>query len=145
MQDPLTEGQSRPSLADAVNALMADPSVLQGAFEALKKSGIGTPSATPTPPPPDPPQEEEIPKKEMAEASAPLPTDTGELVRALSPMLSMLSSHPSQKSGESKGADRRAALLVALRPYLSESRREAVDYIVKISQVSDLIKKSNRP
>ena len=140
MAEHPTEDTVRPSLSDAINALMADPTVLQGAFEALKKSGIGAPTAT------EPTQgsSEVNEEKEEVKASSLPSSDAGELIRTLSPMLSMLSSRPNPQSGGGKDADRRAALLIALRPYLSESRQEAIDHIVKISQVSDLIKRSTK-
>lgn len=36
--------------------------------------------------------------------------------------------------------DKRTALLLALRPYLSPGRREAVDYITKLGKLNDLFK-----
>ena len=36
--------------------------------------------------------------------------------------------------------DRRAALLCAMKPYLSADRREAIDYIIKLSKLGDLLK-----
>lgn len=144
MPDSINEGESRPSLADAINAVMADPSIIQGALEALKKSGVGFPQGDSHSPPPPEAAEEVKEEKTGEDSSLPVSQDTGELIRAISPMLSMLSSPPSRPQTPTNGADRRAALLVALRPYLSESRRDAIDYIVKISQVSDLIKKAGR-
>ena len=43
---------------------------------------------------------------------------------------------PHGKSGE----DSRTALLCAMKPYLSEERRNAVDYIVKLSRLSEILK-----
>ena len=146
MQDSIPDNDSRPSLADAMSAIMADPSIIQGALEALKKSGIGAPQGDtpPTPPTPEPSPEALDSGVPTAADTAPVSQDMGELVRTLSPMLSMLSPHQPSDSTGVKGADRRSALLMALRPYLSESRREAIDYIIRVSQVSDLIRKSGR-
>ena len=37
-------------------------------------------------------------------------------------------------------SDKRTALLLALRPYLSESRCEAIDYITRIGKLGDILK-----
>lgn len=36
--------------------------------------------------------------------------------------------------------DRRAALLCAMKPYLSHDRQQAVDYIIKLSRLGDILK-----
>ncbi len=40
----------------------------------------------------------------------------------------------------SNAADSRAALLCAMKPYLGKERREAVDYIIKLSKLGDILK-----
>ena len=141
MPEPNIGNEPRPSLADAINAVMSDPSIIKGALEALKKSGLTEPHIKEEPPSPTEGADQEAAE---ARASQPVSQDTGELISALSPMLSLLSPQPSHPQRSSEDGDRRSALLVALRPYLSESRREAIDYIIKISQVTDLIKKAGR-
>ena len=143
MQDPISDNDIRPSLADAMNAIMSDPSIISTALAALKNSSSA--ASAQSVPTQEPPQQVEPEDKdeESKQVSTPVGQDTSELMRNLAPMLSMLTAPRS--SAVSKEADSRAALLVALRPYLSESRREAIDYIIKISQVSDLIKKASRP
>lgn len=37
-------------------------------------------------------------------------------------------------------ADRRAALLCALKPYLGHDRQNAIDYIIKLSRLGDILK-----
>ena len=39
-----------------------------------------------------------------------------------------------------KPADNRSALLYALRPYLGKQRQDAIDYIVKLSKLGDILK-----
>lgn len=39
-----------------------------------------------------------------------------------------------------KFADNRSALLYALRPYLGKQRQDAIDYIVKLSKLGDILK-----
>lgn len=38
------------------------------------------------------------------------------------------------------GQDRRAALLCAMKPYLSHDRQDAIDYIIKLSRLGDVLK-----
>ena len=47
---------------------------------------------------------------------------------------------PTQSHSKPKGQDNRAALLCAMKPYLREERRQAIDYIVKLSQLGDILK-----
>ena len=42
------------------------------------------------------------------------------------------------KSG--RGSDSRTALLCAMKPYLSQDRRNAIDYIVKLGRLGDILK-----
>lgn len=89
------------------------------------------------------------PKKEETE-------DTAEVSAAPSP-LSALAANPELLSRlpeliavmkpllgggtpPSGGADKRLALLCALKPYLSPKRQETVDYITKMSRLGDTIK-----
>ena len=66
--------------------------------------------------------------------TAKLPIDPA-LLSKLPELLSAIS--PSQKGG---GNDKRLALLCALKPYLSPKRCETIDYITKISRLSDTVK-----
>lgn len=61
-----------------------------------------------------------------------------EIIGVLKPMVSQ--SESKQPSG---GYDKRIALLTALKPYLSSERCDAVDYIAKMSKLSDLLKNLN--
>ncbi len=63
------------------------------------------------------------------------------MIETVKPMLQNLSSPPREdKERLPKEHDRRAALLLALKPYLSPHRCEAVDYIVKISGITKLLR-----
>ena len=48
-----------------------------------------------------------------------------------------VSSHTDKPS---PSADSRTALLCAMKPYLSEDRRNAIDYIVKLGRLGDILK-----
>ena len=62
------------------------------------------------------------------------PQKLPDMLTSLAPLLSNELSKGSQKN------DERTCLLRALKPYLSEGRREAVEYIIKISRLSDILK-----
>ena len=78
------------------------------------------------PSPEDTPQE-----AHSAPVGAPLSPELGKLVSTLSPLLS--------GKGTPAQEDHRACLLRALKPYLSPSRREAVDTVLRLSQLSDVL------
>ena len=46
---------------------------------------------------------------------------------------------PALGGGKNKNSARRCALLKALEPYLSENRREAMEYIIKVTSLIDLL------
>ena len=59
-----------------------------------------------------------------------------EVINVIKPMIS------SAPQGESKNAshDRRMGLLIAMKPYLSPKRCEAIDYIARMSKLSETLK-----
>ena len=56
------------------------------------------------------------------------------------PLVRALSKDGQEPSAAGQGGDRRA-LLCALKPYLSPSRCEAVDYLLRLWQMGDAIKR----
>ena len=62
------------------------------------------------------------------------PTKPPEAISALAPLLS------ADLSKLTRGDDKRACLLRALKPYLSEGRCEAIEYIIKFSALSGILK-----
>ena len=128
------------SLSDAINMLMENPEIISSVASALgnisqtKESGSDTAS-------------EHIEKEETAsadqgrESAAPQTPDLSALVSSLSPLMMRLSgSHPSGRTTAKTEVDRREALLCALKPYVSEGRQEAIDYILRISRISEVLK-----
>ncbi|MBO5416575.1 MAG: hypothetical protein J6A83_08115 [Clostridia bacterium] len=63
-----------------------------------------------------------------------------ELVAAIAPMLSTAGakSVPAGKIGVS--GDKRSCLLVALKPYLSRERCEAIDYMIRLGALSEIFR-----
>ncbi len=43
-------------------------------------------------------------------------------------------------ASQNKGADSRTALLCAMKPYLSRDRQNAIDYIIKLGRLGDILK-----
>lgn len=72
---------------------------------------------------------------------APKAEETAVPAAAVSPDLTKLLAGASQKGGEKQrpNSARRCALLRALEPYLSDSRREAMEYILKVSTLIDIL------
>ena len=88
-------------------------------------------------------------KGDAEESKAPsVPTITPEMMQKLPQMMSALaplvggggkeSSSGSTGKGPGDG-EKRKRLLAALRPYLSDSRRGAVDQILKVTEMTDLL------
>lgn len=71
--------------------------------------------------------------KESAPASLSLPTKD-------EPAGAFDTSKSAKPAISHSDSDRRAALLCAMKPYLSADRREAIDYIIKLSRLGDLLK-----
>lgn len=69
-------------------------------------------------------------------------SDTTNGARALSSLAPLLGS--SLKKDASVGiSSNQASLLRSLKPYLNDNRRQAVDYIIGITEISQLLKKTN--
>ena len=134
-----------PSISDAINKLMANPEIISTVAAALgnmNAQGKASLTAEDTDKEDSPTVTDEGADEKSAQAGS--HSDLGELVKSLTPVITTLknTSHPSvQKNSE---AARREALLCALKPYVSEGRREAIDYIIRISQVSDILKNIQR-
>lgn len=82
--------------------------------------------------------------------TSPLPADAMSavlsnpaLMAKLPEVMAALSPGKGTPSIKKAPPDKRTALLLALRPYLSESRCEAIDYITRLGKISDLLKNLN--
>ncbi len=149
----------QPSISDAIDKILAHPELISMVASVLGSEGgerashgssadsspseenmesspedpVGntvssaSPSSSLSSPPSDPQQV----------SASPLP----ELMTSLAPLLSGLSQKGGGKKELPKITDsRQACLLRALKPYVSGGRREAIDYMIRISQVTDLLK-----
>lgn len=76
-----------------------------------------------------------------------------ELISIISPLMGSISSQsqanaqstqkaslPISHSPQNHEAQNRSALLCALKPYLKKERQEAIDYMIKLSRLGDILK-----
>lgn len=115
-------------LSSVLSKALSDPSfaaTLAGLASGLRKGGQAKP-----------------PETEPKTGSKSQP-DPGEAVTSLLPMLAGLGAPAGRDDHEGEenrqGGDPRCGLLLALKPYLSRSRRDAVDKIVRMSKTAGLI------
>lgn len=135
---------SPPSLSDAIEKIMANPqliSMVASTLGAMKNAEEKKSADTAAEPEEVSPVSED---KESASAMA-VPEqmpDLSALVSSLAPMMSKLGgSSANGYHKEFRAANDREALLCALKPYVSAGRREAIDYIIRISQISDVLRR----
>lgn len=129
------------SVSNALGTLLGDPNALSGVAGALKRLGIlegdgenaedgksavggDTPSA----------------QSERSDGGSDSPLSSllsdPEIMKRIPQLLSLISS----ASSPQKRDDKRSRLLLALRPYLSERRSNAIDYLLKMSVIGDALK-----
>ena len=122
------------SISSAISKLMEHPEIIGAVASAL--SGTA------------PRESEEAPQAPLQNAPSDAKKDTdgeSELAASLMPIISRLGSlgigGSKDGGGGSVKGGKHAALLCALKPYLSKNRSDAIDYMLKISQMSDIISK----
>lgn len=74
-----------------------------------------------------------------AEASAAASTDSSDSAPTFANPLAALSVGGGGGGKQRTSSARRCALLKALEPYLSDNRREAMEYIIKVSSLIDIL------
>ena len=124
--DTMLSGLSGDQLQNAVQSILRDPAFGKLLSEVQGK-GEDEPPAVPAITP---------------EMMAKLP----QMMTALAPLVGSGAageSHAKKEGGDTKiavnDAERRKKLLMALRPYLSEGRRDALDGILKVTEMTDLL------
>ena len=127
-QDKAAEGSviSENAISDAINRIMEHPELISMVASALGGKGEG-----------------ESEKNDENSSALPVVADVANdsqatpSIAALAPMLEKLRTlGTTDKKGS---AGKHEQLLCALKPYLCDSRRDAVDFILKISQFSGLM------
>lgn len=121
--DNMLNGLSGEQLQTAVQSILSDPAFGKLLREVQGGEGEQTP-AIPTVTP---------------EMMAKLP----QMMSALAPLVGSAKKADSDKKEEGRtntaDSEKRKKLLMALRPYLSDNRREAVDGILKMTEMTDLL------
>ena len=116
-----------------LNKVLSNPQIIATVASALSDKSSEKTEPTPI---------EERVSKDNSELSY----DVEAMMQKLPQMMKVLSP---MMSGGAKGApspqkdDKRACLLHAIKPYLNPARQEAVDYIIKFSQISEILKALN--
>ena len=128
-----------PSISDAIARLMAQPELL-----SMVASAIGAPvpsAAKPTEAAADKTADDSAPTPSPAPTATP---DTHASVGASLPdLITTLAPLLGGKAGSLAAGgkdDDRTCLLRALKPYVSPGRREAIDYMIRLSRISEAIK-----
>ena len=137
-------------IADAIEKLRANPEIISMVASALSKSNIKKEVSAEA----EHEASSEINevkdevKDELKDESTPAAAmpNMGELVSSLAPLFS--SAGPSigkapPKNEHHSHTHNREALLCALKPYVNENRQTAIDYVIRISQISEMFKGLN--
>ena len=120
-----------PDLSRMLDKVLSNPEILSSVAAALSKDGKS--------------QTKEIfvneqKEKEVAGGSPDIEAmmqNIPDVMKIVGPMMSK----GDGRSAPSRPNDKRACLLSAMKPYLNSHRCEAIDYIIRISELSELIKK----
>lgn len=118
------EAVSPDALSSTLGAILSNPDML-GMISSLAKDLRDSSQSR---------ADVEAPASEAISPSSSAESDVGALIGRLAPLLSAA-------PASSKKEDDRACLLRALKPYLSEGRGEAIDYIIKFSVLAKALRK----
>ncbi len=116
------------AIAGAVGKLLEHPELI-----SMVASAIGADTSKLGASPPPTAQNENAQNAEPVSADVPATPDA---VSTLMPMLSKLSSLGFDKG---KSGFKHEQLLIALKPYVSKNRCDAIDYMLRLSRISGLI------
>lgn len=132
-------GSPPPSLSDALEQIMANPGIISAVASAL--GGIKSAESNNV----TESESDDVSSGESLSASAapsPQMPDMSAIVSTLAPMMSKLGGNEKRSdSPEHRRTKDREALLCALKPYVSDGRREAIDHIIRISKLSDAFRR----
>ena len=129
-------GSTPPALSDAIEKIMANPELISMVASVLGR-GNGK----------DTPKEESVGEGEVAvqsdsdEQDGAIQTDATAQRGDLSGMVASLLPLLTEAKGKGRADSDSACLLRALKPYVSEGRREAIDAMIRISEFSEILKK----
>lgn len=144
MSESAEESRGTADLSTLVSGLLSNPEAISKMGEIISKLGSGASENNPPPNADNLKNDEE--NKTQTDENTPLqedvsPTfqksDSNDVLLKLPQMLSKLSSVKPQDSIATK---QQIALLLAIRPYLSEHRRELIDTFVKMNHLGAIFK-----
>ena len=136
-ESPPQEPKGASQLGDIIGKLTSDPELMGRIFSVLgrERSAPQKQEESPTPPVSSaPPTHSDI--------AAKLP----EIVATLAPMLSGEENMPKAIEAVKKiekHDDKRTCLLRAIKPYVSRGRGEAIDYMIRIAGITEILKQIN--
>jgi hypothetical protein len=146
-EGPAKEALSVPQmdLSGMLGKLLANPQIIESVASALS-SGNET----------APPQvsgnaqavssgqkSEQVSEEQALPDIASMAQKLPEIMSMLGPVMQQKSDCKSKSEQNSVSSDKRACLLSAMKPYMSPQRCAAIDYIIKFSQISEILKKIN--
>ena len=114
---------------DQLGAILGNPDAMSQIMALAQSLGSGSPAPEEQVPPPPPPA--------PSSPSASVP-DLSSLLTALDPQT--VQSGMQLIAEFSRGEDQRTALLLALKPFLKEDRRDKIDRAVQIAQLSRILR-----
>ena len=121
---------SSPDLSAMLGRVLSNPELLQGIASAIQSDAPPKEVAAESAPTAQTPQN-------FVSASDTPPSSLSDLLSSMVPLLSTLS----QKApSATESHDPRTALLCALKPYLCASRCEAIDYLLKLEQITSVMR-----
>lgn len=136
--DKETKAPSTDALSDMIGRLMSNPEVMKIIGSMAGKSQKTTEES------PNDESDVSVSVSENASALTDTSTKLPDVISALSPMLSGIASLKSDKPPKLSPKDeRRACLLRAIKPYVSHGRSEAIDYMIQLSRITELMKNLN--
>jgi hypothetical protein len=111
--------QGKSDISAAIDKLLANPELINMVASAIGKSAPVT--------------------DEKEQNAVPVSSKTGsvpDVISSIAPVLSALKG----ADGHNSRSDHRSCLLAALKPYLCKERCEAIDYMIKLGKISELLK-----
>ena len=118
-----------PDFSTMLDKVLANPQILTAVASALSQSNSEAPMEKKS-------DAVEVEDSAVKSASAPeidaMAQKLPQMMKAMAPLLS--------SSGGTLKNDKRACLLNAIKPYLNPARCEAIDYIIRFSQLSEVLK-----
>lgn len=127
---------SNPDISRMLDKVLSNPEIISTVAAALSKGGVESSEKAVS-------ESEEKEEKEVEEELAEGSPDISAVMQRLPEVMKIVGpmmSRDGGKSAPSRPKDKRSCLLSAMKPYLSPHRCEAIDSIIRISELSELIK-----